>query len=311
MNSIWMSIIDSCCPGIKFYRDQKDQSSLARLRPDSTMFVNGAIFAKVEEISKMEDLEVAMLELCNKFSKNARNLFPLGSDRILGLTSTIDVIKMYTLHYQENSQDYVSVLRNTYSLKNIEGRVEFICDIIKFMRYVATIVGPQHSFHLIPDVRLQTTNGHHVTWSYHQNCDGLLKEFRSITSEQIQRINIVYSHNLENVEKGLIIDNNKIFITRIGFTLQHAIIKGLIARNVAFNHIKSGVNQLHNLGYAHCDIRFRNIFVDLTFPHLTFLNDLEYLTPLNEIPLNKPDFNGTAEQYDQLLLDELYIEIMK
>ena len=33
--------------------------------------------------------------------------------------------------------------------------------------------------------------------------------------------------------------------------------------------------------------------INSTFPHLTFLNDLEYLTPLNEIPLNKPDFNGS------------------
>ena len=51
VDNLWMIVIDACCPGTVFYRDQKDMSSQVRLRPDATMFKNGALFAKLERES--------------------------------------------------------------------------------------------------------------------------------------------------------------------------------------------------------------------------------------------------------------------
>eukprot|EP01038_Epipyxis_sp_PR26KG_P018462 gene18462-26032_t len=60
VDSLWLVIINACCcAGVVFYRDEKDKSSKARLRPDSTMFINGAIFAKVEEKGRVEDIGIA------------------------------------------------------------------------------------------------------------------------------------------------------------------------------------------------------------------------------------------------------------
>ncbi len=47
--------------------------------------------------------------------------------------------------------------------------------------------------------------------------------------------------------------------------------------------IALGVKELHEIGFAHCDISLNNIFVEFG-TNVVFLDDLEYLTPILDKP---------------------------
>jgi len=186
------------------------------------------------------------------------------------------------------------------------GCADFLCDLIRFMRFVANIRGPQELFHLKPDVRVPTTNGHHVTWTN----EGLLKEFHSIEEEQMNRIQQVYSLRLANVEWGTVKDGRSVMVTRVGFRLQDALTKRLCGRDAILADVESCVNQLHGLGSAHCDISIQNVFVDERPPHAAFLVDLEYLTPLRA---RAPDVRNAPNPppTDAESLDKYQLQIFK
>ena len=51
-------------------------------------------------------------------------------------------------------------------------------------------------------------------------------------------------------------------------------------------HVEQALQQLHDqAGFAHCDLRIANCFYDPNSSSV-FLDDLEYLTPLNDPPPN-------------------------
>lgn len=310
VDSLWMVVMDACIPGISFYRDQKDKSSQLRLRSDCSMFLNGAIFAKAEEKASIEDMASAATELSSKFNSTARRLFPLNCNEICGITSSKDLIQFHIISSVANR--FMATIFRSYDLKRLDGRVHFIRDLIGMMRYVCTIAGPHEAFHLIPDVRRGTTNGHHVTWTVH----GLLKEFHHISSTQMERISYVYNLRLPNVECGIVVNNNSIYVQRVGYTLSNAIMIGIIKREVALEQVCGAVDQLHSHGLAHCDICAKNVFVDLDPPYSAFLDDLEYLTPLDDTApkvANHPNVDGvvvTARQLDQYQLNIFAREIM-
>ena len=52
-------------------------------------------------------------------------------------------------------------------------------------------------------------------------------------------------------------------------------------KDIAYQHIQAGLEQLRSLGLGHGDIKVNNIFVDDT--NIAFLDDLEYCTPLGTI----------------------------
>jgi serine/threonine protein kinase len=46
--------------------------------------------------------------------------------------------------------------------------------------------------------------------------------------------------------------------------------------------VSKGLEELHAIGFAHCDVCIANVFID--FNGIVFLDDLEYLTPINDPP---------------------------
>jgi hypothetical protein len=134
---------------------------------------------------------------------------------------------------------------------------------------------PTQRFHLVPDVRRSTPNGHQVTWGV----QGTLKEFnRRVSDETIAHINTVYAARLPHVEWGIVIAKSRsIPITRIGIPLQTAVREGLTTIERAIADIEAGARELHGQGLAHCDIHIKNIFVDND--GTASLDDLEYLAP--------------------------------
>jgi hypothetical protein len=68
-------------------------------------------------------------------------------------------------------------------------------------------------------------------------------------------------------------------VTRVGFKLRDAFAAGMISRETAIEHVREGLDELHGLGLAHCDVVVDNVFVH---GGIAYLDDLEYLTPIGE-----------------------------
>jgi hypothetical protein len=123
--------------------------------------------------------------------------------------------------------------------------VQFVQAIFKIAQWISKVRGPRAPFHLIPGVRFQTPNGHHITWLKGM----ILKELKQTIGtrgavadmyEQLQRINHVYVARLANVEWGTVQEPNFLKVTRIGFTLETALHGNMITKEIAIAHITQG-----------------------------------------------------------------------
>jgi hypothetical protein len=302
----WMAILQAAISGISIYRDKLHSSSRPYLRPEATICRNNVLVLKYEAKYANTDLDIAEDELIKKFAPDASSVFPLGCNFVIGITSSIQFTKIHSISYNAHSFKFeVSTLR-VHDVSNIAGRVDFIVDFFKLLRWIASVERPNAGFHLIPGVRQKTPNGHFITWT----ALGLLKEFNAtVTQKVISHIRKVYSKHLDHVEWGVVNDDTRsVIITRVGIRIQCAIGDGLISRQRVFQDIRLALDELHGIGYAHCDVALRNIFFDKS-TGTAFLNDLEYLTRLTRPPpitINNPMGLNTA-----LALDESQYNILK
>jgi hypothetical protein len=56
-------------------------------------------------------------------------------------------------------------------------------------------------------------------------------------------------------------------------------------KSMAIDHVRKGLDSLHGMQFAHCDLCLANVFYEEATdgrPERVFLADLEYMTPLNE-----------------------------
>eukprot|EP01041_Mallomonas_annulata_P008162 gene8162-16779_t len=259
----WIGLIRLALQGVNVYRDQKgSDSSDVRIRPDSLLYYKDTLFLKATAMYSDSDHHIASEELTSQFSSDAFQLFPLGNDAIIGVTSSANRIRLYSLSHNEH----------TY-------------------KWVVTISGPASTdIHLVPGVRLGTTNGHHVRWVR----DGLLNEFNCRKDLSVMlHIKHVYEQKLLHVEWGVVIGENKLVITRV-------------------EHIRLALEELHAIGLAHCDVFVKNVYYDKV-TCCAFLADLEYLTPVNNAPSNTKTFGfkpSTAFLLTLYLFDNTVNEVV-
>lgn len=218
-------------------RDQKDESSEISLRPDCSLTWKGALFLKAETKFSDENIHIAVDELTSKFSKDAYVVFPFGCQSVIGIGSSLNIMQMHIIYYDNTSQEFKQKILKSYTVSNCSGRVEFLVDLFKVMRWVVTIDGPTSSFHLVPNVRTKTTNGHHVTWVR----EGLLKEFkRSKNMSFLSLLANVYKQKCDHLEWGYLVttttthktNGRAIMKTRIGLRVRDAIMQQLIGYNI-------------------------------------------------------------------------------
>eukprot|EP01041_Mallomonas_annulata_P006272 gene6272-12703_t len=299
-DNIWIGVIRLALQVVNVHRDQRNcDSNDVVLRTDSMLYYKDALFLNAVAKYSDSDHQIASEELTSKFSPEAFQLFPMGSHSIIGVTSSANRIRLYKLSYNEEHKYECELLR-MYSINNLNGRISFIIDVIKLLRWVVTITGPASTdIHLVPGVRFETTNEHHVRWVR----DGLLKEFnRRKDLSVMSHIKHVYGQKLPHVEWGVVIGQNKLLITRVGMRIQRAIMDELITKELAIEHIRLALEELHAIGLAHCDVFIENVFYDKV-TCCAFLADLEYLTPLNEPAPNTKIFGcepTTAVPYHTL-----------
>jgi hypothetical protein len=211
-------------------------------------------------------------------------------------------VHLYAIQYFNNV--FTKRLIQQYSVEEISGRIDFTVDLFNIVRWIMSQTNPIENFHLTPEVRVKTRNGHHVTLI--QN--GLLKEFdkSKLNSIKLDIIRQIYQLGLPNVEHG-IVNHVSITITRVGSQLKDIIRKHSRNKDEIYNQVKMGIEQLHANGFAHCDICLDNIFVDsLENGGNIFIGDLEYCRLVNDVPpvdIRRADKRArTAGDLDELQL---------
>jgi len=277
----WMCIIEAAVSGISTYRDKNHSSSRPYLRPDATVCRNMALVLKYEAKYLNDELATAEKELTEKFSPDASSVFPQGCNFVIGITSSIKFTIIHSITYNAQAHTFETSTLRIHDVSGMDGRVDFIVDVFKLLRWIASVERPNIGFHLFPGVRQKTTNGHYITW----NASGLLKEFsRDVSRKAVSRIRKVLNSKLPHVEWGVVNDDKRsIIIQRVGIRIQVAIGQGLITKTKVLEGVRAALDELHELGYAHCDIALRNIYFDRS-TKTAFLDDLEYLTRITHPP---------------------------
>lgn len=282
--------------------DEHDFSSKAKLRPDFTGVANNVLVIKGEAKATMKDMNENANDLVSKFHKTAYKSFPQGCNSIPAVTTCNEAISLYSIAYFNKKFTMARV--KDYRVSSLEGRVEFIVDIFKILRWIVSQTEPVEKFHLVTGVRVATRNGHHITLT----ADGIVKEFNHHQLERIPFaiIKEIYANKLPNVEHG-VTNCRSITITRVGSKLRDALVVRHLDKRAIYQQVASAVEQLHSIGYAHCDICVDNIFADAVEDGGSiFLGDLEYCCVKTQPPptsIRRASANArTAEELDNIQL---------
>lgn len=307
----WVTVITNCVSGVVAFLNQHDESSKVRVRPDTSLMLRGALVLKGEAKLLATDMFIAKEQLIKAFFPGAASLFPLGGNVTVGITTCSTTAAIYIISHTDGH--FSATLHRDYAVQtNIGDRVGFIVDIFKILRWIASTIGPNSEFHLLPGIRRRTRNGHFVTWT----SGGILKELHNPREHAVSRMLQVYGANLAHVEWGeAVTDNsNAVMVTRVGFRLSDALRRCIITTENAILHIRSAIDELHGIGLAHCDVVADNVFVK---DGIAYLDDLEYLTPCGDAaPATSRwsfDRNGhlTAAQLDDFLFAAFVLELRR
>lgn len=310
MDFLWQGILDKIC-GLTLLLNQCDPSSLIRLRPDFTALFNKMLVIKGEAKAEAENIPTAIQELIGKFHDTAHLMFPEHSPIIPGVASSKQMISLHRIYFDSRTRQYRQDFVKSYRVLDLNGRISFIIDVFKIARWIVSQIKPSQFFHLVTDVRLKTRNGHHVTLVR----EGIVKEFyhrneRPIPMDIIRQI---YAAKLPNVEQG-VANCMTITISTVGHKLGYAIHMLGLDKAEVWRQIQQAVEQLHGLGFAHCDICADNVFVNLV-NNVVFLGDLEYCQRKEDPApqgLRRSDPQArTGEDLDFIQLDQLRDELAR
>ncbi len=304
----WQNVLKSVAL-LSVMLDEHDKSSMTRMRPDFTATYKGILVMKGEAKSSLTDMMESYSDLISKFHSTAHKIFPKGCTSLPAVMTCNEQIHLYAISYGRGTYSLTSV--KVYNVAEIRGRIEFIVDIFKLVVWIMSQTEPIERFHLVPDVRRRTRNGHHVTLLSR----GIYKEFdhSKLSEINLEAIRTVYDLKLNNVETGTV-NGRSVTITRVGSKLIDAMRARCMDLEQVYNEICLGVRQLHDHNYAHCDICVDNIFVDSVEDggHV-FLGDLEYC----RLKIDHPPANirrgdnkaRTAEELDNFQLEKIKDEI--
>ena len=291
-----------------------DASSGAGICCDISVLCNDALCVKMEFKADATEQPHEKEELVRNFSAEAGELFPMNGRTMVGLIATPTVVEMFLITYIMSSTSYVigNAVR-TYRMDDVAERVLLAIDAFKLCRWIVAIEGPTRKFHLVPDLRRKTRNGHHITWKR----SGLKKEYNANVSQTtLTRIDTIIRAHLPHVEWGNILSENTVLITSVGCRVRDVLSRLLDPESKAqlkvklIEDVREGLNSLHNLELAHCDLCLESVFYEearFDRPGRFFISDLEYLTPLHEsVPLkNLRLYPGSGVPSTPLELDEL------
>jgi hypothetical protein len=306
LTNSFLHILNSCfLGGMNIYRNQKDPSSQKALRPDDVLYYNGAHVLRIE--SKTETNALKEKELIDMLAPEAHLQFPRGSDQILGLCISVEAVRVYRITYHPGAGAYSINHLESFGLLDLRNKVGLLVFLAKYFRWVVSIREPTVAFHLVPGIRTLTPNGHYVTYTVDASGHAcILKQFNPKADIPLAHMATVFQAKLPNVQWGRVKDSDEktVELARVGFTLKQALRESLISVDVVIQNIRAALDQLHSIGFAHCDVKMDNVFVDREAPYAAFLGDLEFLRPVNDPPPNSIRIPDGCHPRTALELDE-------
>lgn len=311
-------ILKRVLPGIEIFSDQTHGSStLNKYRPDFVLTYNDAMVLRVEAKASASETSTARKELVSKLRQDAWKCFPVNRFETIGLTYCGPVIGLYTINVQQMGND-IGIPTFSYTTSPLKlyeigaADPKFFVDLFKLLRWIGSVEGAAEQSHIPLFGEFQTPSNHCARLLQ----DGLHKwhhKDREVLYDVIERI---YDAQLRHVERGKVIrsasGNNHLLITSIGQPLQTNPSSEANVRDRVISDIREGLNELHNLGIAHCDVRLTNVFwvVDSYSPSgRAVLGDLEFARPRQDShPLHLRVFPNDAEILSNLNEDLMYLD---
>jgi len=314
-DSNWIFILERMLKSVnngmvRVVLNKHDKSSTIRKRPDTVIMFRQAHILKNEATATVEKMIEAdnNCNLSRNFAPMAYLTFPKNRS-VIGILSCPQYIQLKEITYDHSSQEYKESPLASFALDTEDRLMCFIKAIFNVARYIISVTGPLSTFHLVPNMPMETDNGHRVVWER----EGLRKTLNAPHRKEAL-LKYLYDSNLANVEWGVVEGPSKILITRIGHKLRTALLDGRITAEKAIADVTAGVRQMHDRRIAHTDLKVDNIFTDAG---VAFIVDLEYITEIDTImtkpyrvlsPEDQPD-TMTAEELDLKQLEELVREI--
>ncbi|KAH9117482.1 hypothetical protein LEN26_012656 [Aphanomyces euteiches] len=297
LDSMWLKLFKVLCT-CKIYRDECRESSPCQgRRPDAVIVKKSVLVGKCESKASQKQIENATLELTDRMADDAYLTFPRGMTSIPAWTTCPDLIQLHRLSFNPLTKKYETTVVRPYYTSNFNFRHDFVVDVFKILKWVFAIQDPNALMHLFPQVRTITPNGHYMTWLK----TGIFKKFKTGANVNMKLIQRVYSASLQHVERGEC-NHVSVTISSIEQTLQNALVHFQDKRHLIIHQIRNALDELHNIGVAHCDVRAANVFVLLSDKRV-ILGGLEYCRPLDASP---PDVKRKSESCKTALeLDDL------
>lgn len=295
-NALWISALVGFLNLDVTFNSKDSSSGLSSKHPDVILENNSVPFMRMNIKESNDKYNETLLEMMSSFFPSCYSSFPKGSDSILGAVSTRSFIGLYRIQSSSFSLDkdnpiiltadqYEYKLIKKYNISTNFGRMEFFLQMIKICRWVVSITKKNANFTLIPQVNIQTENGHSVVW----NDQVIIKSFDpeiifKRSKDQLDYIEEVYAKKLPNIGWGEVNSEDlQIKITRIGTPLRILISTRKISKKNALAQIEEGISQLKKMNFAHCDLKLDNIYGRIERKKVkVFIDDLEYLTKLND-----------------------------
>lgn len=312
LDAMWQNILKRV-GFVNIFWDEHDESSKARIRPDFTaMSATKVLVMKGEAKAKLSYIvDSSSDDLIVKFHPTVHKLFPNGCNSIPAVSTCGEALDLYAIQYF--NKVFTKKFIQRYTLDELSGRIEFTVTLFNILRWIMSQTNPIEAFHLLPEVRTKTRNGHHVTLIE----SGLLKEFdkSKLNSISLDIIGKIYKLRLPNVEYGTV-NHISITITRVGSKLKDIIRMHSRNKNEIYQQVEMGIEQLHANGFAHCDICLDNIFVDsLENGGNIFIGDLEYCRLISDAPpvdIRRADRRArTAGDLDNFQLENFKDELAR
>jgi hypothetical protein len=128
-DGVWMNIV-KWFPAVTVCRNHHDVSSGVLTRPDTTLTLNDAVFLRVESKAREADGE-----LISKLFIDVHKSFPQGSFDIVGVSTSLKLVRMHIITLDPHRKNFILSWSRSYRVDLIKGRIDFLVDVMKVMRW--------------------------------------------------------------------------------------------------------------------------------------------------------------------------------
>ena len=152
VDQLWLKTLQILCD-LMVMHNEIDASSNVYTRPTNTLWRRGMLVLKSEAKCDVTEIGngVPVRNPIGNFHDCARLSFSADCPEVPGIATSMQGASIHRIYHTEGGFQEEHVMR--YNFLSEQGRVEFICDILKIALWMTMQTKPIEQFHLPPDVR--------------------------------------------------------------------------------------------------------------------------------------------------------------